>query len=249
MKPLQPNLNNMAPQAKDWFETRRLRLFSHLRREGVTDERVLHVMEDMPREIFTAQAFQDQAYDDIALPIGLGQTLSQPLVVAMMTEALELTDRDTVLEIGTGSGYQACILAKLARRVCTIERHQPLSIEAQHRFEMLKIRNIAAIYGDGMKGWPGGPSVKFQKIIVTAAAQRMIPQPLMDQLDIGGVLVAPVGTSSRDQRLVRYRRMDAQHVTVEDIMPVRFVPLLPETAEDQQVFDHAPKPEGLLTAI
>lgn len=236
------------PQARDLFEARKMRLFTHLRRNGITDERVLNAMETLPREIFTAQAFMDQAYDDIALPIGLGQTLSQPLVVAMMTQALELNDRDTVLEIGTGSGYQASLLGMLSRRVCTIERHQQLSVEAQHRFAMLKLRNIAAIHGDGMKGWPGQGS-SFKKIIITAAAQREVPQALIDQLDVGGHLVTPIGTCASDQKLMRYTRVNDSKIEAEYLMPVRFVPLLPDAQEQPQAYENAPRPEGLLTAV
>lgn len=237
-----------APQARDLYEARKMRLFSHLRRSGVTDERVLHAMETLPREAFTAQSFMDQAYDDIALPIGLGQTLSQPLVVAMMTQALELTDRDTVLEIGTGSGYQASLLAMLARRVCTVERHQQLSIEAQHRFDMFKLRNIAAIHGDGMKGWPGQGS-QFQKIIITAAARREVPQDLVAQLAVGGILVTPIGTSASDQKLMRYTRTSQTQIEADYLMPVRFVPLLPEAELQSDAVTNAPRPEGLLTAV
>ena len=237
-----------APQARDLFEIRKMRLFTHLRRSGITDERVMQAMQTLPREAFTAQAFMEQAYDDIALPIGLGQTLSQPLVVAMMTQALALTDRDTVLEIGTGSGYQAALLAMLSRRVCTIERHQQLSIEARHRFDMLKLRNIAAIHGDGMKGWPGAGSV-FSKIIITAAARREVPPALVAQLEIGGILVTPIGTSAVDQKLMRYQRISQDRVEAEYLMPVRFVPLLPEAELQPDAIHNAPRPEGLLTSI
>lgn len=153
----------------------RIRLIMKLRNAGITDTKVLAAMETVPRDFFVPPAVQSQAWDDIALPIGQGQTISQPFVVASMTAALKLSDRDKVLEIGTGCGYQSAVLAKLCRRVYTIERHKPLLEEAEKRFDQLKVRNITAIAGDGMKGWPtinGIDQAPFDKIIVTAAAQK-----------------------------------------------------------------------------
>ena len=126
----------------------------HLRSAGISDTNVLSAIERVPRNIFVPEQMQDQAYDDIALPIGRGQTISQPFVVATMTQALDLNDRDKVLEIGTGSGYQACVLSHLCRRVYTIERHKPLLDQAEKMFEKLGLTNITSIAGDGMKGWP-----------------------------------------------------------------------------------------------
>ena len=214
----------------------RIRLIMHLRTMGITDTKVLAAMEKVPRDQFVPGASQAQAWDDIALPIGRGQTISQPLVVATMTAALKLTDIDKVLEIGTGCGYQTAILAKLCRRVYTIERHKPLSEDAQQRFDELKIRNVTAIAADGMKGWPtisGIDQAPFDKIIVTAAARNKPPQALFDQLKVGGIMVIPVGESKEGgdgQVLRRYKKESEEAMAVKDLMAVRFVPLLPEVA-------------------
>lgn len=212
-------------------DAKKIRLVMHLRTMGITDTGVLGAMERVPREAFIPPAFRDQAWEDTALPIGLGQTISQPLVVAMMTQALALTDRDKVLEIGTGCGYQAAILARLSRRVYTIERHRPLFTLAQKHFEELKIHNVTALCADGMKGWPEASQVPFDKIIVTAAARERPPQALFDQLREGGLMVIPVGTTTSDQVLKLYRKESAKTFAVRDLMPVRFVPLLPDVAE------------------
>lgn len=202
---------------------RKIRLIMALRRSGVTDTAVLAAMERIPREAFVPEAFHDQAYEDKALPIGQGQTISQPQIVALMTQALELTPRHKVLEIGTGSGYQSAVLARLARRVYTIERHKALLAEAERRFAALRIHNITAISGDGMKGWPA--QAPFDRIIVTAAAAGM-PETLLAQLAVGGIMVLPLGPERADQELVRVRRLEAE-VTTEKLCVVRFVPLLP----------------------
>ncbi|MCC7305773.1 MAG: protein-L-isoaspartate(D-aspartate) O-methyltransferase [Alphaproteobacteria bacterium] len=207
---------------------RRIRLIMHLRTAGITDMDVLSAMERTPREIFVPAAVRDQAWDDIALPIGQGQTISQPLVVATMTAALQLNDRDKVLEVGTGCGYQTAILSKLCRRVYSIERHKPLLTEAEKRFEELKLRNVTAIAGDGMQGWP--QQAPFDKIIVTAAARGKPPQALQDQLKVGGILVIPVGEESGSQVLRRYKKESEDTFAVKDLMDVRFVPLLPDVA-------------------
>ncbi len=191
-------------------------------------------MEKVPRDAFVPPQMMDQAYEDIALPIGRGQTISQPLVVAMMTQALELSDRDKVLEIGTGSGYQTCVLAQLCRRVYSIERHKPLLIQAEKMFDLLKIRNLTAIAGDGMKGWPD--QAPFDKIICTAAAQGDPPAALLDQLKIGGTMVIPVAT--RDMQVLRrYKKEGEDTFAVKDLMPVRFVPLLPNLAPASESAD------------
>jgi protein-L-isoaspartate(D-aspartate) O-methyltransferase len=206
------------------LESQRIRLIMELRSAGITDTNVLNAVERVPRELFVPESFSDQAYENTALPIGMGQTISQPSVVAFMTQALELTDRHKVLEIGTGSGYQAAILAKLARRVYTIERHRGLLREAERRFAELKLRNVVTRLGDGSKGWP--EQAPFDRILVTAAATE-IPQVLIDQLAIGGVLVAPIGKQSGDQNLIRLRRSETG-ATQESLWAVRFVPLVPE---------------------
>jgi len=207
------------------IEARKIRLIMQLRRSGVTDTTVLAVIERLPREIFVPRSFLDQAYEDMALPIGSGQTISQPLVVAMMTQALELHDRLKVLEIGTGSGYQAAVLSRLVRRVYTIERHRPLLREAEARFHQLGFHNITTRAGDGTKGWP--EQAPFDRILVTAAADGDIPKSLTDQLALGGVMVVPLGNDRRDQRVYRIRRTETG-LQREELWPVRFVPLLPE---------------------
>ncbi len=207
---------------------RKIRLLMELRRGGLIDTRVLAAIERTPRELFVPETFQDQAYEDQALPIGRGQTISQPLVVGLMTQALEVGERMKVLEIGTGSGYQAAILARLCRRLYTIERHKPLLKEALERFKALRLHNITAIAGDGMKGWP--EQAPFDRIMVTAAATE-IPQALVDQLDVGGILVIPVGADGFAQDLIKLVKTETG-VTTESFLPVRFVPLLPGLAEE-----------------
>jgi protein-L-isoaspartate(D-aspartate) O-methyltransferase len=199
-----------------------LRLIMELRRCGITDARVLGAIERIPREMFVPATFADQAYENVALPIGHGQTVSQPLVVARMTEALEIGARHKVLEIGTGSGYQAAVLAKLCRRVYSIERHRELLREAEQRFAKLRIHNVTVRFSDGTKGW--AEQAPFDRIIVTAAAPEL-PAVLADSLAVGGVLVAPVGDNRRDQQLLRIRRSDSGFAT-EELGAVRFVPLV-----------------------
>lgn len=215
---------------------RRIRLIMDLRTKGVRDAKVLGAMERIPRDAFVPEAVRDQAWDDMALPIGRGQTISQPCVVAIMTEALVLSDRDKVLEIGTGCGYQTAILSKLCRRVYTIERHRILLERAEVMFDELSLRNVTALAGDGMKGWPkihGIDQAPFDKIIVTAAAREKPPQALLDQLKVGGVMVIPCGPSG-EQSLKLYKKESEEAYAVRDIMPVRFVPLLPDIAKDSE---------------
>ncbi|MFM2042260.1 MAG: putative protein-L-isoaspartate O-methyltransferase [Pseudomonadota bacterium] len=214
---------------------RKIRLLMLLRRNGVTDVQVLRAMEMVPREVFVPPTFQDQAYEDTALPIGHGQTISQPLVVGLMTQALELTERMTVLEIGTGSGYQAAVLAKIAQRVHTVERHRPLLLEAQAKFDQLHLHNVNARYGDGMKGWP--EAAPFERILVTAGGGVDPPADLVAQLAPGGIMVIPLGPTRREQKVVRLRRTE-QGLTREELWPVRFVPLLPEAVPDKAAAGH-----------
>lgn len=202
---------------------RKIRLLMALRRSGVTDTRVLGAIETIPRDVFVPDAFQDQAWEDTALPIDLGQTISQPLVVALMTQALEIGERQKVLEVGTGSGYQAAILSRLCRRVYSIERLKPLLDEANRRFLALRIHNITTRHGDGTRGWP--ELAPFERILVTAAGGPEPPKDLTDQLAVGGVMLIPLGGDYREQRVVRIRRTDTG-LTREDLWPVRFVPLL-----------------------
>src|SRR6185437_14643755 len=152
------------------------------------DARVLGAIEKTPRELFVPGSFEDQAWENIALPIDSGQTISQPYVVALMTERLQIGDRDKVLEIGTGSGYQTAILSRLARRVYTVERHRGLLREAERRFSALRLGNIISRFGDGFKGW--AEQAPFDRIIVTAAAPE-VPTALLGQLSPGGILVMP----------------------------------------------------------
>ncbi len=198
------------------------KLVLELRSAGVTDPRILGAIERVPRALFVPSLFRDRAYENVALPIGHGQRISQPLVVARMTEALELTERHIVLEIGTGSGYQAAVLARLARRVFTVERHRAMLKTAEERFRQLRLHNITVRFGDGTKGWPEQPS--FDRIIVTAAAATL-PDALLQSLAEDGVLVAPVGESKRDQALLRIRRCNGDF-TAEELGAVRFVPLV-----------------------
>ncbi|MGE0718192.1 MAG: protein-L-isoaspartate(D-aspartate) O-methyltransferase [Alphaproteobacteria bacterium] len=201
---------------------RQLRLVMELRRLGISDTRVLGAVERIPREDFVPETFRDQAYEDTALPIGHGQTISQPSIVARMTEALAVGDRHKVLEIGTGSGYQAAVLAKLCRRLYTIERHRPLVRLAEERFRTLRLHNVTTRWGDGTKGWP--ESAPFDRIIVTAAGLE-VPDSLAEQLVPGGIMVFPVGVRGDGQRLVRIQRGE-DGLSCEDIGTVRFVPLV-----------------------
>lgn len=205
------------------YNPRRIRLLMALRGAGVTDTHVLAAIERVPRELFVPEAFQDRAWEDVALPIDQGQTISQPLVVGLMTQALELQPRHLVLEVGTGSGYQAAVLARLCRRVFTIERLEPLLREAEARFRALDIGNITTRLGDGTRGWP--EQAPFARILVTAAGGPEPPKDLTDQLAVGGVMLIPLGDDHRGQKVVRFRRSEAGLIR-EDLWPVRFVPLL-----------------------
>ena len=205
-------------------DSRKIRLIMDLRNQGVTDTAVLSAIEKMPREVFVEEAFLDQAYANQALPINCGQTISQPLIVGLMTQGLQVGNRHKVLEVGTGSGYQAAILSKLARRVYTIERHRDLLAQAEKRFTKLNIRNITSMAGDGYKGWPAQAPV--DRILVTAAA-RIVPPELVAQLsDQGGIMVLPVGESGDvNQEVIRVRK-DGTTYHSERMFPVRFVPLV-----------------------
>lgn len=203
-------------------EARKIRLIMSLRGRGITDRSVLGALERVPRELFVDPAFLDQAWEDRALPIAAGQTVSQPFVVAYMTQALELTDRTKILEIGTGSGYQAAILARIGRRVYTVERHAELLQVAERRFAQLKLHNLHTRHGDGWKGW--AEQAPFEAIIVTAAAAEP-PAALLDQLGEGGRMVVPIGSTGGLQSLMRYRRRD-DAIVEEKLMDVRFVPLV-----------------------
>jgi protein-L-isoaspartate(D-aspartate) O-methyltransferase len=201
---------------------RKIQLLMALRNQGVRDQRVLEAIETVPREIFLEEIFAGRAYDDNALPIACGQTISQPFIVAFMTDRLKLDKRHKVLEIGTGSGYQTAVLAQLCRRVYTIERYRSLLKEAEGRFAALKLTNVTSMTGDGSKGWP--MQAPFDRIIVTAAAPEL-PQRLIEQLAVGGVMVVPVDVAQGDQEIKRITRSDSG-IKVESLMRVRFVPLV-----------------------
>lgn len=213
---------DMLPEPMDGFLAAKIRLLMKLRSAGITDTRVLSAIERVPRERFIPRMFQDKAYEDVALPIESGQTISQPSVVAWMTMALDVNDRHRVLEVGTGSGYQAMILSHLARRVYSIERHKPLLDIAEERIKEAGLTNITTRHGDGTKGWP--EAAPFDRIIVTAAA-REIPPSLLEQLAVGGVLVAPVGDPTDVQILLRLQKNE-DGISSQHLMNVRFVPLI-----------------------
>jgi protein-L-isoaspartate(D-aspartate) O-methyltransferase len=200
---------------------RRMRnLLEQLRQQGIEDERLLQAIEAVPRERFVDEALEHKAYENTALPIGSGQTISQPYMVARMTQLLNLTPTSRVLEIGTGSGYQTAILAHLVNHVCSVERIKGLQWQAKRRLKQLDLHNVSTRHGDGWLGWPSrGP---FDAIIVTAAPPE-IPQELVHQLDEGGIMVLPVGEQS--QSLQRIQRRNDEFL-VEIIESVRFVPLV-----------------------
>ncbi|MDK3071925.1 protein-L-isoaspartate(D-aspartate) O-methyltransferase [Sedimentitalea sp. JM2-8] len=199
-----------------------------LRSRGVTDKRVLGAMEAIDRGKFVRGIFADRAYEDMPLPIACGQTISQPSVVGLMTQALQITPRDKVLEVGTGSGYQAAILAKLARRVYTVDRHARLVRAANEVFADIGLTNITAMVADGSFGLPD--QAPFDRIIVTAAAEDP-PGPLLAQLKIGGIMMVPVGQSNAVQTLIRVHRSETGF-DYDEIRPVRFVPLLEGLGKD-----------------
>jgi protein-L-isoaspartate(D-aspartate) O-methyltransferase len=206
----------------DLLAERKMRFLFSLRSRGVTDTRVLMAMERIDRGLFVRNVFADRAYEDMPLPIACGQTISQPSVVGLMTQALQVNPRDTVLEVGTGSGYQAAILSQLARRVYTVDRYRRLVREAADLFRQLDLPNVTAIPADGSHGLPD--QAPFDRIIVTAAAEDP-PGPLLEQLKPGGIMVVPVGQSDAVQALIKVTR-SARGFEYEELRPVRFVPLV-----------------------
>ena len=202
-------------------ETKMQFLFA-LRSKGVTDTRVLTAMERVDRAAFVKGIFAERAYEDMPLPISCGQTISQPSIVGIMTQALKVSPRDKVLEIGTGSGYQAVILSHLARRVYTVDRYRRLVIQAQAIFTAHDITNITTFTGDGSHGF--AEHAPFDRILLTAAAEDP-PGPLLAQLRVGGIMVLPVGQSDTVQSLIRVTRLETGF-DYEELRPVRFVPLL-----------------------
>ena len=210
------------PEDKPSDAERKMQFLYALRSKGVTDTAVLTAMEAVDRGPFIRGLFAERAYQDMPLPIACGQTISQPSVVGLMTQALKITARDKVLEVGTGSGYQAAILSQLARRVYTVDRHKRLVREASEIFRALDLTNITALTADGSFGLPD--QAPFDRIMVTAAAEDP-PGPLLAQLKIGGIMVVPVGQSDAVQSLIRVTRHDSGF-DYEELRPVRFVPLL-----------------------
>jgi protein-L-isoaspartate(D-aspartate) O-methyltransferase len=204
----------------------RMQFLLGLRQRGIRDTDVLRALETVPREIFVDPADRDVAWEDRALPIACGQTISQPSLVATMTEALDVRPGHTVLEIGTGSGYQAAILGRLAGRVVTLERFRTLAEQAEARLKRLGLANVEVHVADGSLGWPD--AAPYDRIIVTAAAAE-IPPAVFEQLAVGGIMVAPVGPEGEVQELVRITRTAAGR-DERSLLPVRFVPLLPGVA-------------------
>ena len=203
------------------FHTEKAQLIMTLRGQGIGDATVLSALESVPRERFVPPALRQHAYENASLPIALDQTISQPYVVARMTEALRLTGRERVLEIGCGSGYQAAVLTYLCRRVYSMERLKPLLVDAENRLRDLRISNISLRHGDGVKGWP--EAAPFDRIILTCGSAK-IPDILLQQLKIDGIMVAPEGTDSAQQLVVITRRESGFEREV--LMPVTFVPLI-----------------------
>lgn len=200
-----------------------------LRRRGISDQAVLRAMEEVPRENFVAPGFVENAYADQALPIECGQTISQPFVVAYMTEQLEVGPQHRVLEIGTGSGYQAAVLSRMAREVVTVERYRTLADTAQARLRALGCTNVTVRVGDGMAGAPD--LAPFERIMVTAAAED-VPQALVAQLTEPGKMVLPVGPRHDAQYLIKLTKHPGGELTREELIAVRFVPLLPGQARE-----------------
>lgn len=211
------------------LEARKVRLVMELRQQGITDQRVLSAIEKVPREAFIPESFHDQAYENTALPIGLGQTISQPSVVGFMTQALEVGPRMKVLEIGTGCGYQAAVLSGLCLRIYSIERYKELFRSAQNRLSELRFNNVTIKWGDGLKGWP--EQAPFDRMILTAAIKEL-PNFLFDQMADDGIVIAPLGKRADDQKLVKFARQESGEWELEHLWPVRFVPMLEGKIEE-----------------
>ncbi|MGI9389237.1 MAG: protein-L-isoaspartate(D-aspartate) O-methyltransferase [Boseongicola sp.] len=207
---------------------RQMQFLFALRSRGVMDARVLGAMEKVDRGEFVKGVFFERAYEDMPLPIACGQTISQPSVVGIMTQALNVQPRDKVLEVGTGSGYQAAVLSHLARRVYTVDRHKRLVNEAQEIFNRLGLTNITCLTADGSRGYP--EQAPFDRILVTAAAEDP-PGPLLAELKTGGIMVLPVGQSDQVQSLIKVTRTETGY-DYEELLPVRFVPLIEGMGQD-----------------
>jgi len=206
----------------------RMEFLLTLRRRGIADQGVLRAMDEVPRERFVEPTFADSAYADQALPIACGQTISQPYVVAYMTEQLEMESHHRVLEVGTGSGYQAAVLSHLAREVVSVERYRTLAEEARARLKALAYENVDIVVGDGFAGVPD--RAPYDRIIVTAAAET-IPQALLDQLADGGIMILPLGSHDGSQHIIKLTK-SVTGIRRENLIPVRFVPMLPGKAQE-----------------
>jgi len=206
----------------------RMEFLLTLRRRGIADKAVLRAMDEVPRERFVETGFIECAYADQALPIACGQTISQPYVVAYMTEHLGVHSHHRVLEVGTGSGYQAAVLSRLAREVVSIERYRTLADEARERLKSLGYDNVEVVVGDGFVGVPG--RAPYDRIIVTAAAERL-PETLLDQLGDTGVMILPLGSRDGSQHLIKLTKSQTG-TRRENLIPVRFVPMLPGQAQE-----------------
>ncbi|HME29967.1 MAG TPA: protein-L-isoaspartate(D-aspartate) O-methyltransferase [Pseudolabrys sp.] len=206
----------------------RMRFLLTLRRRGIVDQAVLRAMDEVPREFFVETSFIRSAYADQALPIACGQTISQPYVVAYMTEQLGVHSHHRVLEVGTGSGYQAAVLSRLAREVVSIERYRTLADQARERLRLLGYDNIEVVIGDGFAGVPD--RAPYDRIIVTAAAERL-PEALLDQLADQGVMILPLGSQDGSQHLIKLTKSQTG-TRRENLIPVRFVPMLPGQAQE-----------------
>ncbi len=206
------------------FLPQKAKLLMSLRAQAIRRPEILSAIETLPRELFVPAELAVHAYENASLPIGDGQTISQPYIVAVMTQSLDLARTHRVLEIGTGSGYQAAILARLSRRVYTIERLRPLLVAAERRLKSLQIPNITYRHGDGARGWP--EAAPFDRIIITCQVPE-IPSALLEQVKEGGIVIAPVGASGQEE-LVRVKRSQTGFET-ESLMPVRFVPMIEGT--------------------
>ena len=206
------------------LDVKKIRLILELRESGISDAKILSAIEKIPREKFIPENFRNQAYDNIALPIGDNQTISQPFIVAKMTQLLEVQPKFKILEIGTGSGYQSAVLSKLVRRVYTIERIKNLSIKAENIFKELKISNIVAKHADGNLGWK--EQIPFDRIIITAATSH-ISKEISSQIDEGGIIVSPINTKNK-QIIIKYKKINnvLESETYDDVL---FVPNLPGT--------------------
>ena len=218
----------MSKSPRDEQDIGHMEFLLTLRRRGIGDQAVLRAMDEVPRERFVEAEFADSAYADHALPISCGQTISQPYVVAYMTEQLTVRPHHRVLEVGTGSGYQAAVLSRLAREVVSIERYRTLADQARERLRSLGYDNVDVVVGDGFAGVPG--RAPYDRIIVTAAAETM-PQTLLDQLTDDGVMLLPLGPPGGAQHVVKFTKSQTG-VTRDNLIPVRFVPLLAGQAQE-----------------